>query len=1229
MNATTIRKPPPRHSRLMRTDGGAKVLFHRMFALSTGFQHRTRLAFWPIVAWLCLGAASGAEVEFLRDVRPILSSHCFKCHGPDEATRKAGLRLDIREDALKPAKSGEVAIVPNSPESSELIRRIFSSDEDDVMPPRAAKHPLTSAQKEILKQWIGQGAEFKPHWAFEKPVKRPLPQISDASWPRNEIDYFILARLEKERLNPSPRADKHKLLRRVYLDLIGLPPTPAEADEFLNDTSSNAYERLVDRLLASPHYGERWARRWLDLARYADTNGYEKDRPRSIWPYRDWVIRALNDDMPFDQFTREQIAGDMLPNPTTDQIIATGFHRNTMLNEEGGIDPLEYRFYSMVDRVHVTATTWLGLTMACAQCHTHKYDPIEHKEYYSFMALLNNADEPKFQVPDPDIATRRAAMEERIGKLEKELIHKFPAEVHAEWLSAASPEFSSEDGAEGELLADGSIRVKGKSPEKDTYTVKLSPSLPRITHLQIEAIPEGASGPGRTEHGNFVLSEIEVTMQADGKSTPSKVDLVWADADHSQEGFPAANAIDGKKETGWAVGASKENRPHRHIIVALAEPLKLEQGATLTVRLTQNYGQKHTLERFRITLGNDTRAVGTLAEEAVKHRDRKFHAWVAEQLSGLVEWKPATPGTATSATPVLTIQDDGSVFAQGDFTKNDTYHLTFRDLPEGVRAFRIEALPDERLPKNGPGTVAYEGPEGDFWLSTLKASVGGENLKLQNPSQSFASGNNNAAKALDDDLQSGWSINGGQGEPHSAVFQFAEPLPSEAELTLALTFERYYAAGLGRFRIWFTTEENARASALPDSAAHVLLQYRGDGLQKLLESSEAAADRELLLHAFAETAPELAFARREIEKLRQQLPQFTTTLVMRERPPHATRDTHLHHRGEFLQPKQEVAPGVPGFLPQLPQDKAPNRLALADWLVSPKNPLTARVVMNRHWEAFFGHGLVRTMEDFGFQGELPTHPELLDWLALEFIKRGWSQKEMHKLIVMSAAYQQSSRVTPELLERDPENRLLARGSRFRMEAELVRDAALVASGLFSDKLGGPSVFPPQPAGVTTEGAYGALQWKVSEGSDRYRRGLYTFAKRTAPFAMTLTFDGPSGEACLARRDRSNTPLQALTLLNDDVFMECARTLGKWASQQQGSDESILEQVFRRSLTRPPTSEERAKLLGFYQTQLARFQSGDLNPAQITKTEGDDLARQAAWTTLARVLLNLDETITKS
>ncbi len=532
---------------------------------------------------------------------------------------------------------------------------------------------------------------------------------------------------------------------------------------------------------------------------------------------------------------------------------------------------------------------------------------------------------------------------------------------------------------------------------------------------------------------------------------------------------------------------------------------------------------------------------------------------------------------------------------------------------------------------HGPGSVSYEGPPGDFWLSTVRVKVGDKPIGLRNATESFANGNNNAAKAIDDDLQSGWSVNGGQGQAHNAVFQFAEALQGTEDLQLELVCERYHAAGLGRFRISVSTAHDAKASLLPDNVRAVLLKYRENGRQgSLLESSEAAADRELLLRQFAKVAPELAKERQKIEKLRAEMPKFPTTLVMRERPSDHGRPTFRQHRGEFLQPKEEVTPGVPSFLPPLPADAAPNRLTLAKWLVSKENPLTARVTVNRQWEAFFGRGIVRTLEDFGFQGELPSHPDLLDWLAVEFMRQGWSQKKMHKLIVLSATYQQSSAVTTELRERDPLNVLLARGPRFRLEAEQVRDSALVASGLFSDKIGGPSVYPPQPPGVSTEGAYGALTWKASEGPDRYRRGLYTFAKRTTPYAMTATFDGPSGEACLARRDRSNTPLQALTLLNDTVFLECARALGQMAAQSDGDEAIRAELLFRRCLTRPPTNEERDKLVQFYKAQFARFAAGELKAADVLDMKQAELLNeQAAWTTVARVLMNLDETITKS
>jgi hypothetical protein len=630
-------------------------------------------------------------------------------------------------------------------------------------------------------------------------------------------------------------------------------------------------------------------------------------------------------------------------------------------------------------------------------------------------------------------------------------------------------------------------------------------------------------------------------------------------------------------------------------------------------------------------LGSELPESRSLAERSRELRDQQFAKWLEGELSKAVEWKTLHPVEARSSSPALTVEGDDSIFASGDFTKRDTYTIKLRNVAAGTSALRLEVLPDDRLPGHGPGAVSYEGPLGDFWLSTLRIKAGDKFIVLTNASESFANGDNNAAKAIDADAQSGWSINGGQGRAHNAVFQFVEPLPATEDLQLELVCEKYYAAGLGKFRVSITAAPDAKASILSNELRAILLKYREPGeLATLLNSSEATADRESLLRLFVKVAPELARERKKIEKLHQDMPKFPTTLVMQERAPEQSRPTFRRHRGEFAQPREHVAPGVPAFLPPLPAGETPNRLALAKWLVSKDNPLTARVVMNRHWEAFFGRGIVRTLEDFGFQADLPSHPELLDWLALEFMNQGWSQKKMHKLIVMSATYQQSSTVTPGLLERDPLNILLARGPRFRLEAEMVRDSALVASGMLADQIGGPSVYPPQPPGVTTEGAYGPLEWKTSEGPDRYRRALYAFAKRTAPFAMTATFDGPSGEACLARRDRSNTPLQALTLLNDTMFLEFARALGQSAIQCKGDEATRAVMLFRRCLTRPPSSDEREKLVQFYRKQLKRFTKGELKATEVLEVKsGENLNEQAAWTTVARVLLNLDETITKS
>jgi hypothetical protein len=875
------------------------------------------------------------------------------------------------------------------------------------------------------------------------------------------------------------------------MDLIGLPPTVEQAErfegEFARDPSA-AKESLIDALLASPQYGERWARRWLDLARYADTNGYEKDRSRSIWPYRDWVIRAINADMPFDVFTVEQLAGDMLPSPTEAQRIATGFHRNTMLNEEGGIDPLEFRFHAMTDRVATTGTTWLGLTVGCAQCHTHKYDPILHTEYYQLMAFLNNADEPEFHLDAPAL--------EQAAQRNLEQLQKFIAEAPGQW-----------------------------------------------------PLPEEAA------------------------------------------------AVDAKK----AKGSTKTG--------AAANPSPPPPS-------------KRTPEQIE--------RAQALCEEA-------FRAWLEQERSKQVEWSILHPASAKSNLPLLTLQPDGSVLASGDISKDDTYELVFRDLPAGVTALRLEALPDPSLPLHGPGMAYYEGPKGDFFMGEFRMFLGENSfnararLKVARASESFSGSAfggqpSSAWLATDGDLQTGWSGSGRPGEALQAVFVLEEPLAAGAQVTVQMQFGRHYACPLGKFRFACTTAPTgAEASTVP--AEH-------QPLLKVPETDWTPAQREALrAHFFlsAKAAPSIG---ERIRSLRR-APVAQTTLVMQERPPNHPRPTYLRRRGEYLQREQSVQPGVPAFLPAMEKNQPMNRLGFARWLVSGTNPLTARVTVNRHWQAFFGSGLVRTLGDFGFQGETPSHPELLDWLAQEFVRQGWSLKKLHRLITTSATYAQASLVTRELLERDPENRLLARGPRHRVEAEMVRDSVLAASGLLSPKMFGPPVYPPQPAAVY-EASYGGGAWPASKGEDRYRRSIYTFLKRSAPFAMYNTFDAPSGEVCLARREVSNTPLQSLTLLNDPMFWEAAQRLGAEIAAREGDDAAKMRVLFRSCMTRPPTVAELDRLLGFVASQRERIRSGtlkasDLSPAEVPglKDAKTPVEERAVWTAAARALFNLDEFVTKN
>ena len=1162
-------------------------------------------------SFLGLMAASAAaeKVDFARDVRPILSNRCFKCHGPDEGARKGKLRLDDREAALGEGKSGEIAIVPGKAADSELVKRLHAEDPDDRMPPASAKMELSDREKRILEQWIAEGAEYRPHWSFV------APQVTGT----HSIDEFIGKKLAAEKLKPSPEAGRHQLIRRVTLDLTGLLPSPEEAEAFAKDTAPDAYEKLVDRLLASPAYGERWARRWLDLARYADTNGYEKDRERQIWPWRDWVIKALNADMPFNDFTVKQLAGDMLPGATTDDITATGFHRNSMLNEEGGNDPLEFRYHGMADRVATTGTTWLGLTVGCAQCHTHKYDPILHTEYFGLMAFLNNADDVNQDLPDPSLPEKEAKRAKQAEDLIAGLPGKWPLEKQpdAKWTTPSLASVTSAAGETAKIKPDQSVLFVGQGPEKDTYELVFDANPANADRLRLETLADSgiiSGGPGRTAHGNFVLSEIEVFSRPKSSVTEwEKVTFSKATADAEQSGYPIASAIDGKPDTGWAIqiegGSHKKNRTAVfHFTHAFSSG-----DREFKIRLIQQYGSHHTIGAFRVSFGspaeNPTQQL-TDDERRQQAVDLAFTQWLEKTRSETVPWDSLKPSAMDSNEPILNAEPDDAIFVSGDTSKDDRFTITFRNPPAGATALRLEALTDKRLPGFGPGKVYYEGMAGDFFLYNLTVKADGRDIRLANATATTG----DAKHIIDGNNLTGWTIKERVGENHTAVFELTEPLPATNKLVVELRMGRYYASTLGKFRLSATTVTHK-------TTARALSQE----LEEAMAGSKiTGADRAKLFRHFLLNTPQLTAETKPIRDLLKPLtPQ--RTLVLQERIGHG-RKTRLHTRGEYTQPAQEIQPHVPAFLPPLAAGLPKNRLGFAKWLVSRENPLTARVTVNRQWQAFFGTGLVKTLDDFGFQGEAPSHPELLDWLAVNFMENGWSMKKLHRLIVTSATYKQDSRLPPELMERDPQNRLLARGPRLRVEAEMIRDLTLSASGLLSAKMYGPSVRPPQPTSVT-ETAYGGMTWKASEGEDRYRRGLYTFAKRSAPFASFLTFDAPTGEACVARREVSNTPLQSLVLLNDEVFFETAQALGRKTATQPGTPAEKATYAFRRCLTRPPTQAEIEKLTAFHAAQLARIEKGELKSTELMP--GKATPEETAWMTVARILLNLDETITKN
>ncbi len=1009
-------------------------------------------------------AARAGAVDFNRDIQPLLSENCYHCHGPDAKARKAELRLDTREGAFR-VQDGVAVVKPGDSKASELIERIFTSDEEELMPPKKSNRVLTAEQKELLRRWVDEGAKWGEHWAFVAPKRPAVPEVSAplsvltsqtggaklsaGHWAlsTNPIDAFVLARLAKEKIVPQPEAPPEKLCRRLYLDLTGLPPTPEELDAFLQSAKGNpktAVESLVDRLLASPRYGERMAWEWLEAARYADTNGYQGDPTRSMWYWRDWTVGAFNRNLPFDQFTIEQVAGDLLPQPEHEQLIATGFHRNHMINGEGGRIAEESRVDYVQDRVETTGTVWLGLTLNCCRCHDHKYDPLSQREYYQLSAYFNSIDET--------------------GR-------------------------NDAGGLANPILSFASDGQKAR--------------LAELAQKEKEA--------------NKAKADVEKRIGADAAS----------------------------------------------------------------------------LERL---FGAD----GKLPE---------------------AKWQPLKPDEIYSANgATLTVLDDGSIRASGRSPKTDDYNVTIHTTLGGITAFKLEALPDEAFINKGPG----RSDNGNFVLTEVSLQDGGAPVVLNAVSADFAQGGFSAG-AVFDGSKKGWAVMPQFGKTHTLVFSADKPLPGGG--TRALGFRLSFGFGrehtLGRFRISATTDNPALLRPVPEAIRSIIAKPAKDRTKR---------ERDELTAFQSETSPELAAANKAVEAARKAKADFEKTLprtmVMRDLA--KPRDTFILVKGAYNQYADKVEHGVPAKLAALPADAPKNRLALARWLVAAENPLTARVTVNRFWQQFFGTGLVKSVDNFGLQGDAPSHPELLDWLAVEFRESGWDVRRLVKLIVMSAAYRQSSQVAPGMAERDPDNRLLARGPRHRLPSWMLRDQALAVSGLLVDKPGGPPVKTYQPPGIWEEATFGKITYAQDHGEALYRRSLYVFWRRIV--GPTMFFDVANRQNCTVKLARTNTPLHALITLNDTTYAEAARALAQRTLLSPGDDAGRLAAMFRRCTARGP-SESETQLL------LARLKSLRGTYAQDTVAAGGVLAvgesrpdpslapgELAVWTGIASLVLNLDEAL---
>ncbi|MDZ4402251.1 DUF1553 domain-containing protein [Prosthecobacter sp.] len=1111
-----------------------------------------------------LAEPASRPISFSKEIRPILSENCYFCHGPDEKKREAGLRLDD-ETSSKKSNDGVIAVVPGNPDKSALIERIVSKDPDEVMPPPKQHKTISPVQVALLKEWIKQGAKWGKHWSYEKVVR---PQVPAGA--KNPVDAFLVQRLTQEGLKFSPEADVATLIRRVALDLTGLPPTLEE----LNTLAKQSHDKIVAHYLNKPAYGEHWARQWLDLARYADSSGYPSDQPREIWAYRDWVIRALNTNMPFDQFTIEQNAGDLLPKPTDDQLIATAFHRNTMTQNEGGTDDEEFRNAAVIDRVNTTFAVWMGTTMACAQCHTHKYDPITINEYFQFYAFLNQSadSDKKDEVPlhsfdTPELKQQRERLKNEIDTLEKKFTT--PEAAWLAGLAAWDTGFARDLGWQtpkpvkatakmneaATIRDDGSVLI-AKNSDTNIYTVEVPATGDKLSALRLETIPA-------TGFGNFVITDLkaEVVPPATKAAPSARYVRIELPGDKKTLQLAEVQAFSGK------------------------DNIALKGVATQSSLYTDAAAKR----------ANDGNTEGNYAKGSVAHTSGSDNdPWwevdlkAAQAIDRIVVWN----------------RTDGSVGK-----RLDGFHVVLLDDKRQI-VWKSASTPgpdkDKTFAVAGPVPVSFTTAIADYEQTGFTAA--------------------SVLKSKDKTNQ-GWGIGGATDKPHALTLLAPSPVVVPPGSTLRVTIahnSEFKQHTLGSFRLGFTGDARVQqVTKVPQNIIAALVAQA----KRTPEQQKAVTD-----YYVRNVAKESATERTRVAAANKELAAIKplTVPIMRDLDPKQRRVTKIQLRGNWQALDAEVSEATPAVFNPLPANAPRNRLTMAQWLVSRDNPLTARVTVNRLWESIFGTGIVRSSEEFGSQGDLPFHPELLDWLAAELMDSGWDIKHMLKLMLTSEAYRQSSKSTPELNDRDPDNRLLARGPRFRPTGELLRDQALAVSGLLSEKMFGVPVRPVTPnMGLST--AFGrSNDWEVSKGEDAHRRSLYTEVRRNSPYASFTTFDAGNREVCMIRRSRTNTPLQAFVTLNDPVFIETHQAMARRIVREAKSTSERLIHLFKLCLSREPIAHEVTALTQLHAESLAAYQKDPAAAAKMATEPlgpaeaGSDIAELAAWTAVANVVMNLDE-----